>query len=186
MIDSPEITRTIINFKRLLLTDLTVEIGKIPNKKTLAEAIKTAGEPPGTPHTRGPAAAGAALASWRAPPPFCVPRLQGGAGGGAALTLLRAALHARLCAGARGQALHAPAAIRRGRALRPASLLALPPFADACSSRCADVHAKFAASSWGKKLARQSAKKKATDFDRYTAAKAKVARSAAINAKLAK
>ena len=50
----------------------------------------------------------------------------------------------------------------------------------------ADVHAKFEASSWGKKLARQAAKKKATDFERYKAAKAKVARSAAINAKLAK
>jgi large subunit ribosomal protein L14e len=50
----------------------------------------------------------------------------------------------------------------------------------------ADVAGKFAASSWGKKLARQAAKKVATDFDRYKAAKAKVARSAAINAKLAK
>lgn len=43
LIDSPEITRTIINFKRLLLTDLSVEIGKVPNKKALAEALKTAG-----------------------------------------------------------------------------------------------------------------------------------------------
>ena len=46
--------------------------------------------------------------------------------------------------------------------------------------------AKFAASSWGKKLARQAAKKTASDFDRYKAAKAKTARSAAIKAKLAK
>ena len=52
--------------------------------------------------------------------------------------------------------------------------------------RSADVHAKFAASSWGKKLARQAAKKVATDFDRYMAAKAKVAKAAAIKAKLAK
>jgi hypothetical protein len=43
LIDAPEITRTIINFKRLLLTDLTVEIGKIPNKKTLKEALAAAG-----------------------------------------------------------------------------------------------------------------------------------------------
>ena len=46
--------------------------------------------------------------------------------------------------------------------------------------------AKFAASSWGKKLARQAAKKTASDFDRSKAAKAKTARSAAIKAKLAK
>jgi hypothetical protein len=48
------------------------------------------------------------------------------------------------------------------------------------------MHAKFDASSWGKKILRQKAKKAATDFDRYKAAKAKVARSAAIKAKLAK
>ena len=36
------------------------------------------------------------------------------------------------------------------------------------------------------KLARQQAKKTATDFERYTAMKAKVKRSAAIKAKLAK
>jgi large subunit ribosomal protein L14e len=48
------------------------------------------------------------------------------------------------------------------------------------------VHAKFAASSWGKKLARQGVKKTATDFERYKAMKAKVTRSAAIKAKLAK
>ncbi len=57
------------------------------------------------------------------------------------------------------------------------------------SSRTAcvtDVEGKFAASSWGKKLARQAAKKTATDFDRYKAMKAKVARSAAVKAKLAK
>ena len=130
LIDSPEITRTIINFKRLLLTDLTVEIGKIPNKKTLAEAIKTAGEPPGTLHTRGPAAAGAVLASRRAPPPFWVPRLWGGARGGAALTLLRGALHARRRAGPRGEALRPSALLARrragprGEALRPSALLA--------------------------------------------------------------
>jgi len=43
LVDSPEITRTIINFKRLLLTDLTVEVSKTPNKKTLAEALAAAG-----------------------------------------------------------------------------------------------------------------------------------------------
>ena len=46
------------------------------------------------------------------------------------------------------------------------------------------MHNKFAASSWGKKLARQAAKKVATDFDRFKAAKAKSKRSAAIKAKL--
>ena len=89
LIDSPEITRTIINFKRLLLTDITIEIAKIPNKKTLAEALATA-----------------------------------------------------------------------------------------------DVQAKFAASSWGKKLARQQAKRGASDLDRYRTMKAKVAKGAAVRAQL--
>ena len=89
LVDSPEITRTVVNFKRLLLTDLEISIGKTPNKKDLAAALKEA-----------------------------------------------------------------------------------------------DVAGKFAASNWGKKLARQDAKKKATDFDRYKAMKAKVARSAAIKQKL--
>lgn len=43
----------------------------------------------------------------------------------------------------------------------------------------ADVANKFAASAWGKKLARQAAKAKQTDFDRFKAAivKAKKARA---------
>lgn len=42
-----------------------------------------------------------------------------------------------------------------------------------------DISAKFAASSWGQKLAKRSAKAAATDFDRYKAAvvKAKKARA---------
>jgi large subunit ribosomal protein L14e len=91
LIDSPEITRTIINFKRLLLTDITVEITKIPNKKTLAAAL-----------------------------------------------------------------------------------------ADA------DVQGKFAASSWGKKLARQAAKRSASDLDRYRTMKAKVAKGEKLRAALPK
>ncbi len=57
-------------------------------------------------------------------------------------------------------------------------------WSDAASACRADVAGKFAASSWGKKLARQAAKKTATDFDRFKAAKAKTTRSAAIKAKL--
>ena len=91
LIDSPEITRTIINFKRLLLTDITIDITKIPNKKALAAALAEA-----------------------------------------------------------------------------------------------DVQGKFAASSWGKKLARQQAKRGASDLDRYRTMKAKVSKSAAVKAALLK
>ncbi len=53
-----------------------------------------------------------------------------------------------------------------------------PPFA-AALRLATDVVAKFAASSWGKKLAGQKAKAAMTDFDRYKAAvvKAKKARA---------
>jgi len=89
LVDAPGITRSVINYKRLLLTDLTVDISKSPDKETLKAAL----------------AAG-------------------------------------------------------------------------------DIEGKWAASSWGKKLARQDAKKKASDFDRFKAAKAKTARSKLIAAKL--
>jgi large subunit ribosomal protein L14e len=46
------------------------------------------------------------------------------------------------------------------------------------------VAGKFAASSWGKKMARQAAKKSLGDFGRWQAMKAKVAKSAAVKAKL--
>jgi large subunit ribosomal protein L14e len=44
----------------------------------------------------------------------------------------------------------------------------------------ADVFAKFAASSWGKKLAKRDAKAAQTDFDRYKAAVAKMKHSAQV------
>jgi len=40
LVDSPEITRTVINFKRLSLTDMVVEIGRTPKKGELVEAFK--------------------------------------------------------------------------------------------------------------------------------------------------
>ncbi|GFR48533.1 hypothetical protein Agub_g10429 [Astrephomene gubernaculifera] len=44
----------------------------------------------------------------------------------------------------------------------------------------ADVVAKFQASSWGQKLAKQSAKADMTDFDRYKAAVAKAKKARAV------
>ena len=44
----------------------------------------------------------------------------------------------------------------------------------------ADVFNKFAASSWGQKLAKQQAKAATTDFDRYKATVAKIKRSAQV------
>jgi hypothetical protein len=85
LVDSPEITRTIINFKRLLLTDLTVEIGKIPNKKELAAALKTAGAP--LTRTRA-TACWTALAGCRACRLRSARLLPGLRESGAALTLL--------------------------------------------------------------------------------------------------
>lgn len=43
LIDSPDITRTVINFKRLTLTDITIEIERTPKKKALVEAFAKAG-----------------------------------------------------------------------------------------------------------------------------------------------
>lgn len=43
LIDSPEITRTVINFKRLTLLDFNVEIERTPKKPALIEAFKKAG-----------------------------------------------------------------------------------------------------------------------------------------------
>lgn len=45
---------------------------------------------------------------------------------------------------------------------------------------------KFAATAWGKKIAARAAKAATTDLDRYKAAVARKARSAAIKAKLGK
>ena len=43
--DSPEITRCVMNYKRLQITVLSVDIERRPNKKDLAAALKTAGAP---------------------------------------------------------------------------------------------------------------------------------------------
>ena len=40
LIDAPEIVRTQINFKRLSLTDITIEIPRNPKKKDLKKAIE--------------------------------------------------------------------------------------------------------------------------------------------------
>jgi len=44
----------------------------------------------------------------------------------------------------------------------------------------ADIYAKFAASSWGKKIATQSARKSMSDFDRYKVSVARSKRSAIV------
>eukprot|EP00793_Prasinoderma_coloniale_P003868 PRCOL_00003245-RA len=50
----------------------------------------------------------------------------------------------------------------------------------------ADVEGTFAASNWGKKIAKKAAKMKMTDFDRYKAMVAKVKRNKAVRAAMAK
>jgi len=49
-----------------------------------------------------------------------------------------------------------------------------------CACADTDVKAKFAATSWGKKLSARSAKANQTDFDRYKAAVAKAKKSRAV------
>ena len=41
--DSPEITRCVMNYKRLQMTDLTVEIEREPKKAALKAALEKAG-----------------------------------------------------------------------------------------------------------------------------------------------
>jgi hypothetical protein len=53
------------------------------------------------------------------------------------------------------------------------------------SSHPADAFGKFAASAWGKKLARQAAKAATSDFDRYKAGVQKAKRSRAIRKAMA-
>lgn len=68
------------------------------------------------------------------------------------------------CAGGRG--------VSQGdRSLTVVSAVSLPPLLPA------DIAGKFAASSWGKKLAARSAKANMTDLDRYKAMVAKCKRS---------
>ncbi|CAN1180787.1 60S ribosomal protein L14-2 [Linum perenne] len=43
LVDSPDMVRSQINFKRLTLTDIKIEINRVPKKKTLIEAMEKAG-----------------------------------------------------------------------------------------------------------------------------------------------
>ncbi|CAN0829190.1 60S ribosomal protein L14-1 [Linum grandiflorum] len=42
LVDSPDMVRSQINFKRLTLTDIKIEINRVPKKKTLVEAMEKA------------------------------------------------------------------------------------------------------------------------------------------------
>ncbi|PQM38835.1 60S ribosomal protein L14-1 [Prunus yedoensis var. nudiflora] len=44
LVDSPDMVRTQLNFKRLTLTDITIDIKRVPKKKTLIAAMEAAGE----------------------------------------------------------------------------------------------------------------------------------------------
>ena len=55
----------------------------------------------------------------------------------------------------------------------------------AAALKAADVEGKWAASAWGKKIARQQARKNLTDFDRYKVMVARTKRSALIKKALA-
>ena len=55
----------------------------------------------------------------------------------------------------------------------------------AAALKAADVEGKWAASAWGKKLAKQAARKNLTDFDRYKVMVARTKRKALIAKALA-
>lgn len=42
--DAPDLVRCQMNFKRLSLTDITIDIKRVPNKKTLVAAMEAAGK----------------------------------------------------------------------------------------------------------------------------------------------
>ena len=44
LVDSPEMVRSQINFKRLTLTDITIDIKRTPKKKELIKAMEAAGK----------------------------------------------------------------------------------------------------------------------------------------------
>lgn len=44
LVDSPDVVRTQVNFKRLSLTDIKIDITRNPKKKELKAAIDAAGE----------------------------------------------------------------------------------------------------------------------------------------------
>ena len=50
----------------------------------------------------------------------------------------------------------------------------------------ADIAGKFAASSWGKKIAKQAAKKNLNDFDRFKVMVARVKKSSILKREIAK
>ena len=43
LVDAPDMVRGQMNFKRLSLTDIKIEINRVPNKKALIEAMEKAG-----------------------------------------------------------------------------------------------------------------------------------------------
>ena len=43
LIDAPDMVRTQMNLKRLSLTDIKIDIKRVPKKKTLVEAMEAAG-----------------------------------------------------------------------------------------------------------------------------------------------
>ncbi|RZC52152.1 hypothetical protein C5167_020578 [Papaver somniferum] len=46
LVDAPDMERSQMNFKRLSLTDIKIDIGRIPKKKALIDAMEAAGELP--------------------------------------------------------------------------------------------------------------------------------------------
>ena len=44
LVDAPDMVRGQMNFKRLTLTDIKIDIKRVPNKKTLLAALEAAGE----------------------------------------------------------------------------------------------------------------------------------------------
>ena len=44
LVDAPDMVRTQMNLKRLSLTDIKIDIKRVPKKKTLVEAMEAAGK----------------------------------------------------------------------------------------------------------------------------------------------
>ena len=44
LVDAPDMVRSQMNFKRLTLTDIKIDINRVPKKKTLIDAMEKAGE----------------------------------------------------------------------------------------------------------------------------------------------
>lgn len=44
LVDAPDMVRTQMNLKRLSLTDIKIDIKRVPKKKNLVEAMEAAGE----------------------------------------------------------------------------------------------------------------------------------------------